>query len=138
MPGVERLSISLEKPLLDRLEKLVREGRYENRSEFIRDLIRNRLVEREWDRDEEAVGTITFIYDHHAHGLSAKLMHVQHDFHDVILATMHVHLDHHRCAETVVVKGRAHQIENLSNMLRQQKGVLHATLSLSSTGKNLS
>lgn len=137
MPGVERVSISLEKPLLDRLEKLVQEGHYGNRSEFIRDLIRDRLVEREWDRDEEAVGTITFIYDHHVHGLSAKLMHVQHDFHDVILATMHVHLDHDHCAETVVVKGRAHQIEVLANMLRQQKGVLHATLSLSSTGKNL-
>ncbi len=137
MSGVERVSISLEKPLLQRLERLVREGKYGNRSEFIRDLIRDKLVALEWDRNEEAVGTVTFIYDHHTRGLNDKIMHVQHDYHDVILATMHIHLDHDLCAETVVVKGRGKQIDRLANMLRQQKGVLHATLSISSTGKNL-
>lgn len=137
MAGVERVSISLEKPLLERLERLVREGNYSNRSEFIRDLIRDKLVAMEWDHDEEAVGTVTFIYNHHTRGLTDKLMHVQHDYHDVILATMHIHLDHDLCAETVVVRGRGKQIDRLANMLRQQKGVLHANLSISSTGKNL-
>ncbi len=137
MSGVERVSISLEKPLLQRLERLVREGKYGNRSEFIRDLIRDKLVALEWDRNEEAVGTVTFIYEHHTRGLNDKIMHVQHEYHDVILATMHIHLDHDLCAETVVVKGRGKQIDRLANMLRQQKGVLHATLSISSTGKNL-
>ncbi|HPO16084.1 MAG TPA: nickel-responsive transcriptional regulator NikR [Candidatus Hydrogenedentes bacterium] len=137
MSGVERVSISLEKPLLERLERLVREGNYSNRSEYIRDLIRDKLVEKEWDRDEEAVGTVTFIYNHHTRGLTDRLTHVQHDYHDVILATMHIHLDHDLCAETVVVRGRGKQIDRLANMLRQQKGVLHASLSISSTGKNL-
>ncbi|HEX72095.1 MAG TPA: nickel-responsive transcriptional regulator NikR [Candidatus Hydrogenedentes bacterium] len=137
MAGVERVSISLERPLLERLERLVREGHYANRSEFIRDMIRDRLVEREWRRGEEAVGTVTLIYNHHTRGLIEKLMTVQHDYHHVILATTHVHLDHDLCAETVVVKGQALQIKLLADLLRQQKGVLHASLSISSTGKNL-
>lgn len=137
MPGVERVSISLERSLLERLERLVREGHYANRSEFIRDMIRDRLVEREWRRGEEAVGTVTLIYNHHTRGLIEKLMRVQHDYHHVILATTHVHLDHDLCAETVVVKGQALQIKLLADLLRQQKGVLHASLSISSTGKNL-
>lgn len=137
MAGVVRLSFSLEQPLLERLEKLVETGQYANRSEYIRDLIRDRLVEEEWKRNEEAVGTITLVYDHHVRGLTDKLTAAQHDFHEVILASTHVHLDHSLCAETVVVKGRAVQIKTLSDRLRQQKGVLHASLSLSSTGKNL-
>ena len=137
MPGVVRLSFSIEKPLLERLEGLVREGRYANRSEFIRDMIRDRLVEREWEENEEAVGTITLVYNHHVRGLGDRLTSVQHDFHDVILASTHVHLDKHLCAETVVVKGRARQITTLAHLLRQRKGVLHAGLSISSTGKHL-
>lgn len=137
MAGVVRLSFSLEKPLWDRLEKLVEDGRYANRSEFIRDLIRDRLVQQEWERDEEAVGTVTLVYNHHTRGLNEKLTAIQHEYHSVILTTTHVHLDHDLCAETVVVRGHARKIKSLSDQLRQQKGVLHASLSLSSTGKNL-
>ena len=137
MSGVVRLSFSIEEPLYERLEALVREGNYANRSEFIRDMIRDRLVHNEWERDEEAVGTITLVYDHHAHGLSHKLTHLQHDYHHLILTTTHIHLDEALCAETVVVRGRATELKRLGDLLRQQKGVLHASLSLSSTGKNL-
>ena len=137
MAGVVRLSFSIEAPLLERLEELVREGHYANRSEFIRDMIRDRLVRQEWERDEEAVGTITLVFNHHTRGLGDRLTDVQHDFHEVILATTHIHLDKDLCAETVVVRGRAHQIKTLADRLRQFKGVLHATLSISSTGKHL-
>ncbi|HNR30363.1 MAG TPA: nickel-responsive transcriptional regulator NikR [Candidatus Hydrogenedentes bacterium] len=137
MSGVARLSFSIEKSLLDRLEKLVKEGRYENRSEFIRDLIRGRLVEQEWEHDKEAVGTITMLYDHHRRGLSEKLTEVQHDFHHDILASTHIHLDHALCAEIVIVRGRASRLKELADLLRRHKGVLHAALSISSTGKKL-
>jgi CopG family nickel-responsive transcriptional regulator len=137
MAGVARLSFSIEKPLLKRLERLIREGRYANRSEFIRDLIRNRLVEKEWERNEEAVGTITLVYSHHARGLSGRLMDVQHHHHDVILAVTHIHLDEDCCAEMIVVRGPGNRIKILADLLRQQKGVLHASLSISSTGKHL-
>lgn len=137
MPGVDRLSFSIEHPLLERLEQLVREGAYANRSEFIRDMIRDRLVAKQWEHNEEVVGTITLVYNHHARGLTDKLTHTQHHHHDVILASTHIHLDENLCAEIVVVKGRANDILHLAGELKQQKGVLHATLSVSSTGKQL-
>jgi len=137
MAGVVRLSFSIEEPLAERLERLVREGHYANRSEFIRDLIRDRLVEKEWERNEEAVGTITLVYNHHTRGLADRLTHVQHHHHEVILASTHIHLDAELCAEIVVVKGQAQRVQTLADMRRQQKGVLHATLSISSTGKHL-
>lgn len=137
MPGVVRLSFSIEQPLMERLERLVQEGRYVNRSEFIRDMIRERLVAREWQHNEEAVGTITLVYNHHTRGLSDRLTHTQHHHHDVILASTHIHLDAELCAEIVVVKGRAMEIQHLADELKQQKGVLHAALSVSSTGRHL-
>ena len=137
MPDLERLSFSLERPLLDRLERLREEAGYGNRSEFLRDMIRGRLVDRAWELDEEAVGTITLVYDHHARGLNEKLTGLQHDHHEVILATTHVHLDHHHCVEVILVRGRAGRIRAIADSLGKQKGVLHGGLSMSSTGKEL-
>lgn len=137
MSQLERLSISIEGPLLRRLEKLLKEGRCGNRSEFIRDLIRGRLVEQEWEQDEEALATLTLLYDHHKRGLGHKLTDLQHSHHDIILASTHVHLDEDLCAEMIMLKGRAHAIRAIADTLRQQKGVLHAALSISSTGKQL-
>jgi len=137
MSELVRLSLSMEQPLLDRLEKMVRRGKYTNRSEFIRDMIRERLVEEEWEKDREAVGTITLVYDHHARQLSGKLTGLQHAHHGEILATTHVHLDSHMCGEMILAKGKASGIRKIADLLRQQKGVLHASLSMSSTGKHL-
>jgi CopG family nickel-responsive transcriptional regulator len=137
MSDLARLSLSMERPLLERLEKLVRRGKYTNRSEFVRDMIRERLVEGEWEADREAVGTITLVYDHHARELSRKLTGLQHRHHHEILATTHVHLDRHLCAEMILARGKASRIREIADLLRQQKGVLHATLSMSSTGKRL-
>ena len=137
MSTLQRFSMAIEKPLLDRLEAMVRESRCANRSEFIRDMIRDRLVEREWARNEEVVGTITLVYDHDTRELSKKLAHLQHHHHDLVLATTHVHLDEHMCAEMVLVRGRAGAIREMADLLRQQKGVLHTSLSLSSTGGKL-
>jgi CopG family nickel-responsive transcriptional regulator len=129
--------MSIEKPLLQRLEAMVTKSKYANRSEFIRDMLRERLVEEEWKGNEEVVGTITLVYDHETRELSKKLTHLQHHHHDVVLASTHVHLDEHMCAEMVLTKGPASEIEEMASLLRQQKGVLHASLSLSSTGKEL-
>ena len=137
MPDLERLSFSLERPLLERLEQLRAEAGYGNRSEFLRDMIRGRLVDRAWESDEEAVGTITLVYDHHARRLNEKLTDLQHDHHEVILATTHVHLDHHHCVEVILVRGRAGRIRAVADALKKQKGVLHGGLSMSSTGKGL-
>jgi CopG family nickel-responsive transcriptional regulator len=137
MTELSRFSISIEQGLLERLGDLVRKHQYANRSEFVRDLLRERLVEEEWRGDAEVVGTITLVYDHEARELSRKLTHLQHHHHEIVLASTHVHLDHHMCAEMVLTKGPAREIQKMADMLRQQKGVLHAALSLSSTGKDL-
>ncbi len=138
MADLVRLSISLEGTLARQLSRLVRASRYTNRSEFIRDLIRRCLVEQEWeDRRQEVVGTITLIYDHHARQLADRLIDIQHDHHANIMATTHVHLNHDRCVETIMVRGSAERVRRLADALRQQRGVLHAALSMSTTGERL-
>jgi CopG family nickel-responsive transcriptional regulator len=138
MPELVRVSLSLPKMLFDRLEKLVTESGYGNRSEFIRDLVRDHLVEQEWETDAVLLGTISLVYDHHAHGLSERLIHQQHHFSGKVLATTHVHLDEHLCAEMIMVRGRGKDIRALTDRLQREKGVLHSKLAASTTGRKLS
>ena len=137
MSDLVRLSLSLEKPLFDRLERLVKRSRYTNRSEFVRDLIRERLVEGEWEKDREVLGTVTLVYDHHHRRLGEKLTRLQHHRHQAVLVTTHVHLSKELCAEVILVKAKASQVKELADVLRKQKGILHAELSMSSTGATL-
>lgn len=137
MSELVRLSFSIDKSLNDKLEDLVRQSGYDNRSEFLRDLIRTRLVGREWDEGQRVVGTITLVYDHHRRELSKRLTHLQHQHHEAILASTHVHLDPHLCAEVIIVKDRAGQVKHIADELRRQKGVLHAELSVATTGESL-
>jgi len=137
MSELERISISIEKPLLDRLEKLVSTGEYSNRSEFVRDLIRGYLVDEQFNGEAMTLGTISLVYDHHVKGLNAKLTHQQHHFTGKVLATTHVHLDEHLCAEMIMVKGRGVDIRSLAGRLGREKGVLHAKLAAGTTGSDL-
>lgn len=138
MTQLHRFSFSIEKSLAEKLEKMIQESHYENRSEFIRDLVRGKMVADEWKTDGgEALGTISLLYDHHKRNLSEKLIEVQHHHAAKVLASTHVHLDERICAEMIMVKGKAVDIQHLFDHMRQEKGVLHAALSLSSTGKKL-
>jgi len=135
---LQRFGISIEEDLLKRFdEEIVKKG-YQNRSEAIRDLIRNHLVELEWKDDkEEVAGTITLVYDHHTRGLADLLTELQHSYHQLILSTMHVHLDHHNCLEILVIKGKVKEANEVANQLLSVKGVLHGKLTVTSTGKKL-
>lgn len=138
MADLVRLSFSIDHGLAERFEQMVRSSTYDNRSEFFRDMIRERLVAQEWETDErEAVGTVTLVYDHHARGVNEKLTDLQHDHHDVILATTHVHLDHHLCAEVIICRGNPSVLRSICDRLRQQRGVLHGALTMSSAGHGL-
>ncbi|HEY3323491.1 MAG TPA: nickel-responsive transcriptional regulator NikR [Planctomycetota bacterium] len=137
MSDLMRMSFSIDEPLFQRLEKLVRESHYTNRSEFVRDMIREQLVGREWDENRETLGTVTLVYNHHFRKLSDKLTELQHHHHKTVLAAMHVHLDEHVCAEVILIKGKAGLIRQIADLLRQQKGVLHSALAMSSTGEDL-
>ena len=137
MSDLVRLSLSIEQSLLERLEAVMHAHGYANRSEFVRDLVRDRLVEESWADDAEALGTVTLIYDHHQHQLAERLMDLQHHHHGAVLATTHIHLDERLCAEMIMVRGRASELRELASELQKQKGVLHAALSMSATGGEL-
>jgi len=101
-------------------------------------MIRNQLVETAWsDGEEEVAGTITLVYDHHVRGLSEVLTELQHDYHHLILSTMHLHLDHDHCLEVLAVKGKAEDARRVAEALISVKGVKHGQLAITSTGKNL-
>lgn len=137
MDRLERLSLSLDRSLLRRLVVRQHAAGYRNRSEFVRDLIRDHLVKAQWAADAEVVGAITMVYNHEARQLQEKLTKTQHHHHGLVLATTHLHLDETHCLEVIMVRGRAHEVQHLCDHLRQQKGVLHAALSMSTTGQNL-
>jgi CopG family nickel-responsive transcriptional regulator len=127
----------LEKELLQKFDVLLKNKNYTNRSEAIRDLIRQELVKKQWQENKEIAGTITMIYDHHKREVVDKLMDIQHDFGGIIISTQHIHLDHHNCLELIAVKGRPKVAEELADRLRAVKWVKHATLSMSSTGRDI-
>jgi len=137
MSKLFRFGISLEKDLLDKFDRLIREKNYTNRSEAFRDLIREDLVKAEWEKNKEIVGAITLIYDHHKRELVNKLMDIQHDFGDSIISSQHIHLDHNNCLEIIAVKGSSKEAQKLADNLKSVKGVKHGTLSLSTTGKDI-
>jgi CopG family transcriptional regulator, nickel-responsive regulator len=137
MSELVRFGVSLEKTLLDRFDVLIRAKQYTNRSEALRDLIRRELVQQEWQSGSDVVGTITLVYDHHKRDVLIRVMDMQHDFQEAIISTQHIHLDHHNCLEIVAARGNAEEVQRLADALRSIKGVRHATLSMSSTGREI-
>ncbi len=133
-----RFGVSLDSDLLDKFDALCDERCYQTRSEAIRDLIRNTLVQQEWeDTEREIAGTLTLVYDHHKSDLSQRLTEIQHDMHDIIITSLHVHLDHDNCLEVLVLKGPGHHVRTLAQRLLSIKGVKHGKLSLTTTGQDL-
>ncbi|MCL6580099.1 MAG: nickel-responsive transcriptional regulator NikR [Firmicutes bacterium] len=124
--------------LVAEFDRLIAEQGYRTRSEAIRDLIRERLVQREWQAGEEAVvGTLTLIYDHHVSGLAQRLTEVQHDHVEEIISSLHVHLDHDNCLEVLVLRGRAAELVRVADYLLATRGVKHGKLVLTTSGKAL-
>jgi CopG family nickel-responsive transcriptional regulator len=137
MSELVRFGVSLEKPLLERFDSLIRERQYTNRSEALRDLIRRELVQRSWREGGDVAGAITLIYDHHQRDVISKVTDTQHGFQRVIISTQHIHLDHHNCLEIIAARGKAEEVQRLADALTSIKGVRHGTLSMSTTGKEI-
>ena len=138
MKRLVRFGVSLDHHLLDAFDQHIERRKYTNRSEALRDLIRDNLVGQEWAQNKETVGPITFVYDHHVRDLTSKLTDIQHDYHGKILSGMHVHLDHDHCLEVLVVKGKGSEIRKIADALVSVKGVKHGKLTMTTTGKSLS
>jgi len=137
MPKLVRFGVSMEEGLLARFDALIRELGYSNRSEAIRDLVRERLVRHEWEAGEEVVGVIVLLYEHHKRELPDALIDLQHRHHRLVIATMHVHLDADNCLEILAVRGPGPDLQRLAEHLRSLKGVKHGQLAVTSTGRTL-
>lgn len=138
MAGITRFGVSLEEKLLKRFDRLIERKEYANRSEAIRDLIRESLVREQWEMGtDEAVGTITLVYSHETHELADKLTDLQHAYYQEIVSTLHVHLDPHHCLEVLVLRGKAAELKGIADRLIGTRGVKHGTFSATAEGKAL-
>ena len=130
-----RFSISMKEPLVRRLDAMVKERGFANRSRAVEAMVRDRLVEHAAEAEtSEIAGTITLVYDHHKPNLQALLTGIQHDHHHAIVSTLHVHLDHDHCIEVLVVRGMGKEVRCLADRLCAVKGIQHGKLTVTATG----
>jgi len=138
MSELTRFGVSIDSQLIKKFDALVARKGYATRSEAIRDMIRDSLVEQEWEaEDRETVGTITIVYNHHTRELEHALTDMQHKSFHQIVSTLHVHLDAHNCLEVLVVKGLSREIRKIADRLIGTRGVKHGKLTTTTTGKEL-
>lgn len=133
MGKLSRFGVSIDSDLLDSFDSSIKDKGYENRSEALRDLIRDRLVDSVVvGGNGLVVGTVTLIYDHHTRLLPEKLTDLQHEHHEIIISTLHAHLDHQNCLEVIVLRGKSRDVQKLADRLISTKGVRHGRLVMSS------
>jgi CopG family nickel-responsive transcriptional regulator len=137
MSELARTGLSIDRDLLARFDLAIARKHYKNRSEAVRDLIRDHLVSEEADSNKVVVGTLTIVYDHHRPNLTEKLVNAQHHAGSSVLAATHVHLDHHNCLEVVIMKGRSGVLKDLANEILSLRGVKHGKFVLTTTAKDL-
>lgn len=137
MSSLIRTGISLEKELLERFDAVISRKGYSNRSEAIRDLVRDYFVEEDVASDKVMVATLTLIYDHHQPKLAEQLIDAQHDYKGQVLATTHVHLDHRNCLEVIILRGRGTEVQRFADHLLSLRGVKHGKLVLTNAGEAL-
>ncbi len=132
MSELVRFGISIEQDLSEKFDRFVSERNYATRSEAIRDLIRDALIQQKIELDPKAaaLGSLTLIYDHHARNLTHEMSAIQHDFHDLILSVMHLHVSHDDCMEVIALRGKTSEIIKLANALLSLKGIKNGKLFL--------
>jgi CopG family nickel-responsive transcriptional regulator len=128
---VKRFGVSLEQETLVKLDNYISENKLPNRSQAIRHLIENNVVERKWKCNNEVAGAIVIVYDHHKHDINNKSNDLQHVYHHCILSTQHIHLNHDLCLETIAVKGEARELTELADKIIALKGIQHGKLVMS-------
>ncbi len=137
---IERIGVSLEKDLLERFDRLIGQKGYATRSEAIRDLLRDALVQRQWSEAAsrgEQVAVVTLVYDHDSSTLAHKLAHIQHENHRAVVSALHVHMDEHNCLEVLVLRGPAREVLRMGDGLVSTKGVKYGKVVPATTGQAL-
>ena len=133
---LKRFGVSLEDDLLEQFDGLCEKQGYTNRSEAIRDLIRNALIKKEWlEGNLETTGVVIIVYDHHQYHMAQKITDLQHDHYASIIASLHSHLDHHNCVEIILLKGKAKEIQTIADNIISTKGVKYGHFIPATTGK---
>ena len=134
---ITRFGVSMASHLLKRFDVLIAKQGYTNRSEAIRDLVRDRLVEADWEKDQsEGVGVVALVYDHEMRMLGDRLTDLQHQLGHLVVSTLHVHLDDRDCLEVVVMSGLGEDVRKLANRLLSLKGVKHGRLLMTGTAED--
>lgn len=133
MSKLMRTTLTIEQELLEKFDVWIAKHSYSNRSEAVRDLMRNTLIEEEWaSPTADVLAILSIVFDHGKHTLAQALTHIQHQAHHCILCSQHVHLDRHRCAEVIVMKGKAKQLRRLGEIIIATRGVKAGKLTLMS------
>jgi CopG family nickel-responsive transcriptional regulator len=128
---LSRIGVAIPKDLLEQFDRSISERGYANRSEAFRDLIRDGLIqEKAALPNQEVVGTLTLVYNHHIRQLSDRLTGMQHDHHHQIVCSLHVHLDHANCLEVLVLRGKAEGVRGIADRLIAAKGIHHGKLTI--------
>ncbi len=129
---MERVTISLEEALLAEFDAFIRRKGYANRSEAVRDLVRGRLEADRIaeDRSGPAVACLSYVYNHHQRELARRLTSTQHQHHELVLTTLHVHLDHDNCLEVAILRGEAGDVQHFAEETMAETGVRHGQLHL--------
>lgn len=135
MSELVRFSVAMDEELLAHFDDLIAlRDVATNRSEAIRDLVRDALVDQQVTApDTEVVGTVTMVFNHHASDLSEKLDHLQHQHFQQIVSTLHVHLDQHNCLEVLILRGTSKDVHAMAEALIGTKGVAHGKLVVTTT-----
>lgn len=136
MDKIVRTGIALPPELLKKFDAAIKKKKYKNRSEAVRDLVRDFLIEQEWaDPNKKGIATLTIVYDHHSGTFMRKMASIQHDHPCLIRSTMHTHIDAHNCLEIIVLDGKIAEIKKLADSLLALKGIKHGKLI--TTGKDV-
>lgn len=128
----------MEDGLLEKLDAMVREKGYPNRSEAIRDLVRKTIVDDKWaDTAVEIIGVLVIVFDHHRRELSSRLLKKEHYWEGSILSTLHLHLDLDNCLEVKVIRGKAGEVKDFADEMISMKGIKYGRLVRATSGKGL-
>ena len=137
MGKIIRFGVSMDGKLLGRFDELIEKEGYGNRSEALRDLIRERLVEEEWKEKDEVCGGILLVYDHHKPNLTDKITEIQHHFYKLVISTQHIHMDHDNCMEIISIRGKAKEIQKFFNKLRATTGIKQCNIIKATVGDKI-
>jgi len=137
MEKLKRFGVSMNEVLLKKFDDFIKKHRYKNRSEAIRDIIREKFVEEEWEKGKNVAGCIVIVYEHDVGEILDKIINIQHKFSQNIISTQHIHMDEENCMEIIAVKGKVEKIKELYFNLKALKGVKYSSIIKATTGKGL-